>query len=400
MPFGSIEEPEYTAELNMVTHGLMGDLHDVNSCLRSLKLKFELLRNPSHPDLKYWREARKRNISESMSTPYESSTISATVTDNTVKDSSPVADEQESSKPVCEDSKGQAIINGHAEMGGAAQNGLVSVKQERPSTPPPTLDGPGDSNNNIQDKKVPVLSSAVANSSSESNGSVGTSNESGIESSRGRLSAVKKEEEPSSPIPALVPVGGQTSYVKSAPATDKGKPEATLNTNSDISQTSVKSEDDTKGTGQPAELKSSGESPEVKPKSSVESPRAETSEVKVPTGDPKAQVGSDAHIKQETELTTTAQSGLAAVTDVKEEKQSESVQSLSDEEEIGAMNNLLGDINQIHDDLEERMDEIERQLTVLEEAYGGTPSQLTKKTDFRKLVKDLSRVRRLLQQFS
>lgn len=44
MPFGSIEEPEYTAELNMVTHGLMGDLHDVNSCLRSLKLKFELLR--------------------------------------------------------------------------------------------------------------------------------------------------------------------------------------------------------------------------------------------------------------------------------------------------------------------------------------------------------------------
>jgi len=49
--------------------------------------------------------------------------------------------------------------------------------------------------------------------------------------------------------------------------------------------------------------------------------------------------------------------------------------------------------------LEERMDEIERQLTVLEEAYGGTP-QLTKKTDFRKLVKDLSRVRRLLQQFS
>lgn len=39
-------------------------------------------------------------------------------------------------------------------------------------------------------------------------------------------------------------------------------------------------------------------------------------------------------------------------------------------------------------------------LPVLEEAYGGTPSQLTKKTDFRKLVKDLSRVRRLLQQFS
>ena len=39
-------------------------------------------------------------------------------------------------------------------------------------------------------------------------------------------------------------------------------------------------------------------------------------------------------------------------------------------------------------------------LTVLEDAYGGTPSQLTKKTDFRKLVKDLSRVRRILQKVS
>ena len=44
MPFVSLEEPEYTAELNVAAHGLMGDLHDVNNCLRSLKLKFELLR--------------------------------------------------------------------------------------------------------------------------------------------------------------------------------------------------------------------------------------------------------------------------------------------------------------------------------------------------------------------
>ena len=44
MPFVSIEEPEYNSELNLATHGLMGDLHDVNNCLRSLKLKFELLR--------------------------------------------------------------------------------------------------------------------------------------------------------------------------------------------------------------------------------------------------------------------------------------------------------------------------------------------------------------------
>ena len=38
-------------------------------------------------------------------------------------------------------------------------------------------------------------------------------------------------------------------------------------------------------------------------------------------------------------------------------------------------------------------------LVVLEEAYGPA-SQSAKKTDFRKLVKDLSRVRRLLQQVS
>lgn len=46
MPFISVKEPEYTAELNLATHSLMGDLHDVNNCLRGLKLKFELLRYP------------------------------------------------------------------------------------------------------------------------------------------------------------------------------------------------------------------------------------------------------------------------------------------------------------------------------------------------------------------
>ena len=47
MPFISVKEPEYTAELNLATHSLMGDLHDVNNCLRGLKLKFELLRYPN-----------------------------------------------------------------------------------------------------------------------------------------------------------------------------------------------------------------------------------------------------------------------------------------------------------------------------------------------------------------
>lgn len=46
MPFVSVKEPEYTAELNLATHSLIGDLHDVNNCLRGLKLKFELLRYP------------------------------------------------------------------------------------------------------------------------------------------------------------------------------------------------------------------------------------------------------------------------------------------------------------------------------------------------------------------
>ncbi|XP_068737655.1 uncharacterized protein [Montipora capricornis] len=106
---------------------------------------------------------------------------------------------------------------------------------------------------------------------------------------------------------------------------------------------------------------------------------------------------SDATIKRENESNNTAQS---AVTNVKEPHEEFPKQSLSDDEEIGAMNNLLIDISQMQDDMEDRMDEIERQLEVLEDAYGGTPSQLTKKTDFRKLVKDLSRVRRILQKVS
>ena len=48
--------------------------------------------------------------------------------------------------------------------------------------------------------------------------------------------------------------------------------------------------------------------------------------------------------------------------DRKEENQ-ESSQSMSDDESVGAMNNLLDDITQIQDDLEGRMDDIEQQLT-------------------------------------
>ena len=66
---------------------------------------------------------------------------------------------------------------------------------------------------------------------------------------------VKKEEEPVSPIPALVPVGEQTAYIKSGPSSDKGKLEDLSSTKSDNSQLSVKSESDKENatqSGQPS----------------------------------------------------------------------------------------------------------------------------------------------------
>lgn len=155
-----------------------------------------------------------------------------------------------------------------------------------------------------------------------------------------------------------------------------------LNLTPDNSQSSVKSEGQREGAEKSAELKSLV---------------ASTGTVSMESN---PQPGSETQIKQENELRILSQSKIPAESNITEDTQGESVQSLSDDDGIGAMDNLLGDINQIHDDLEERMDQIEQQLAVLEEAYGGTPSQLTKKTDLRKLVKDLGRVRRILQQVS
>ncbi|KAL9963085.1 hypothetical protein ACROYT_G032256 [Oculina patagonica] len=395
MPFTSIAEPEYTAELNLATHGLMSDVHDVNRSLRSLKLKFELLRNPSHPDLKCWQGPRKRDTpKETLTKTGESTVQTSTDAHDSIKDSTTagVIHQGESSRTVCTESKGHAVINGHAEPGESAQNGLTRVKQERPSTPPPRIDGPGDTNNNIQDKKAPVLNtgSSLMSAVPASSGSFSASSqhEARVDSSEGRLGVVKKEEEPLSPIPALVPVGDQTGYMKSGPSSDQGKPEGISNTTSDNSQPSVKPESDREETGKSVQLKPS-----------VGSSKADGSQVKAPTGASTPQLGSDSQVKQENEsMISTQSTASASSSDVKTENQ-ESAQSMSDDESVGAINNLLDDITQIQDDLESRMDEIEQQLTVLEEAY-GSPAQAAKKTDFRKLVRDLSRVRRLLQQAS
>ena len=359
-------------------------------------------RNPSHPDLKYWRRPKTSNLTAAVSDVDESSALSLTNTENMAENSSTstLNEQGEGSKPVSAGSNGHAVINGHAEMGHTAQNGLISVKQERPSTPPPSLDGPGDSNNNIQDKKAPQSTNTgamslltVPGSSSVSRGTFGANTASG-ESSDGSLNVVKTEE-PLSPIPALVPAGGQAAYVKNAPPADQDKREATLDAKSDSTQLSVKSSGDKQETGQSIDVNSSVGSSEVKPNPSVGSPKADSAEVKVPSGEskpqlasdvrikqepnpsvgsPKAdsaevkvpsgeskpQLASDVRIKQENDLKTSAQSGVATVSEVKEEMQEESV---SEDEGVESMNNLLGDVAQIQDDLEERMDEIERQLT-------------------------------------
>lgn len=273
---------------------------------------------------------------------------SATDAHDSVKATTPagITGQGESNGTVSAESKEHAVINGHVEPGDPSHNGLTRVKQERPFTPPPSVDGPGDTNNNIQGTKAPVLNtgsslmSMVPASSSRVPGSFSTSNEAElrVDSSEGRrLGVVKKEEQPVSPIPALVPVGEEATYMKSGPSSDQRKHEGVSNTKSDSSQPCVKSESD----------------------KDVGSSRADCSDAKVPSGERTPQLGSDSRVKQENESMSAA-SGTAS--DAKAENQ-ESAQSMSDDESVGAINNLLDDITQIQDDLEGRMDEIEQQLT-------------------------------------
>lgn len=331
------------------------------SCYTSKTTPFNfwlVCRNPSHPDLKCWQGPRKRDTPEEADKTVELEVQSAADSQDSVKDTTPagMTVQGESNGTVCTESKDHAVINGHVEPGDPSQNGLTMVKQERPSTPPPSVDGPGDSNNNVQGTKAPVLdpgssllSSAPA-SSSRAPGTFSASSDAelGHGVSEGRLGVVKKEEEPVSPIPALVPVGEQTAYIKSGPSSDKGKLEELSRNKSDNSQPSVKSECDkevARESGQPNALVGSS---------------GANSEAKVPSGERTVQLGSDSRVKQENDTMSAASDNTAS--DRKEENQ-ESSQSMSDDESVGAMNNLLDDITQIQDDLEGRMDDIEQQLT-------------------------------------
>lgn len=288
----------------------------------------------------------------------ESEVQSAADSQDSVKDTTPagMTVQGESNRTGCTESKDHAVINGHIEPGDPSQNGLTRVKQERPSTPPPSVDGPGDTNNNVQGTKAPVLDpcssllSSVPASSSRALGSFSASSEAEVrhDVSEGRLDVVKKEEEPVSPIPALVPVGEQTAYIKSGPSSDKGKLEKLSSTKSDHSQLSVKSESDkeiTRQSGQPSALVGSS---------------GANSDAKIASGEKTLQLGSDSRVKQENDTTSAASDNTAS--DGKQENQEPS-QSMSDDESVGAMNNLLDDITQIQDDLEGRMDDIEQQLT-------------------------------------
>jgi len=276
---------------------------------------------------------------------------------DSLKDTSPSGNtgQGESNGTVSTDSKDHAVINGHVEPGGPSQNGLTNVKQERPSTPPPPVNGPGDTNNNVQGTKAPVLDlssslmSTVPDSSSRAPGSFSASSDAElrVDASEGRLGVVKKEEEPVSPIPALVPVGEQTAYIKSGPSSDKGKPEELSSTKSDDSHPSVKSESDKEVARQSGQANAP-----------VGSSGTNCSDAKVPSGERSPQLGSDSRVKQENDTVSAASDNTAG--DVKAEDQA---QSMSDDESVGAINNLLDDITQIQDDLEGRMDDIEQQLT-------------------------------------
>ena len=144
-----------------------------------------------------------------------------------------------------------------------------------------------------------------------------------------------------SPIPALVPVGGQAPYVINTRPNDQKKSELTSNKKSPNFQPVVKtSAQDSQETVQLRKLNTSG----------------------VCLSDNKPAGTFDTNIKQENDSIVVIQKGANTGINMTETREELSQQGLSDDEEIGAMNNLLGDIGQMHDDLEVRMDEVERQL--------------------------------------
>lgn len=305
-------------------------------------------RKPSHPDLKCWRQPRGSSLTTNVD--------ETECKEKTVEDCCVTNVNEQGEKTVCTENKSILVVNGHVEHEDHSPNGLPKVKEERSSTSPRPEEGPGDTNNNIQDKSVPLLStgsvlmSSLSSSSGTGASAVSGSTESCTGGSEGQLGVIKKEEDPQSPIPALVPAGERTVFMKSASLPEQGKSEEESVSKSENVQLAVKPENDTEGTGQSAELKPHGGSS-----------RVDQAEVKTSTGESNPKVGSESQVKQENESRNSASAAGARESEIKTENQ-ESGQSLSDDESVGAINNLLDDITQIQDDLEGRMDQIEQQL--------------------------------------
>ena len=269
--------------------------------------------------MKYWCKPKETNARASTEEPEEPS-------GNPQPPGDVVMTEEGKGLPV--------IVNGHQE------NGLVKVKQERPTTPTTSENTTGDSNNNIDGKKISLLANTSSDSLSTATNAAGETRTQ-LRSELNELGALKKEEEPLSPIPALVPVGGQAPYVINTHPNDQKKSELTSNKKSPNFQPVVKtSTRDTQETVQLGKLNTSG----------------------VCLSDNKPAGTFDTNIKQENDSIVVIQKGANSGINMTETREELSQQGLSDDEEIGAMNNLLGDIGQMHDDLEVRMDEVERQL--------------------------------------
>lgn len=284
----------------------------------SFSLRFHCnLRNPSHPDLKYWCKPKEKSPTAS-----------------TEAREQPSANSQPGDVVMTEEGKGlRALVNGHQE------NGLVKVKQERPTTPSTSESTNGDSNNNIDGKEVSLLTNTNSESLSTAT-NFASETRTQLRSELSESGALKKEEEPLSPIPALVPVGGQGPYVISTHSNDQKKSELTSNKKSPNFQPVIKAcTRDTQETEQLEKINTSG----------------------VCLSDTKPPGTSDTYLKQENDSIVITQGGANTGNNVTETREL-SQQSLSDDEEVGAMNNLLGDIGQMQDDLEVRMDEVERQL--------------------------------------
>ena len=292
-----------------------------------------IFRKPNHPALKYWRIPKETKLA--LPEVINSSAVKDCTENMALFSGGDVSGSESISCGV--ERTATSVINGHTEPEIRNHNSLKKVKLQKLSSPFPLTDT-GDSNNNLHDSKE-SMSNCTSISTSVSSTSCGdrVSHVVGGETSAEKI---KSDHEPLSPVPALVSVEDQVTHKDtSAAASERQNP----------SQLPVKSE---ARDGQTTE--------QTCPRGFV---AGLPLEAHVSLKQSRPQFESETLPRSEDESGTWMESVEATTSsDSREEIDQASPSRMSEDEGLGAMNNLLDDITFMQDDLETRVNDIEEQL--------------------------------------